>query len=356
MKNVFTLLCLLFLSLTAQATVLTLNNNNPTPGQYTTFAAAHTAAAAGDTILVHGSPLTYGVAVISKKLAIIGPGHKPNTPSGLPATFDQIAISNNLVGVRLSGLRIAYITGVSSQSLTNVDSLIIDNSFFFGVGGFGLYAGTDCNHLVIRNSIFQFAIIQFGGTNIDDVVLENNFLVAPGILAGWGGVGNKVVSNNVFAYAGSGYLLFPGSPEARNTLFQNNIFYGVTANFGTQTDCIYANNISFGSFDNQLPPNGQGGSGNLVNVDPLFVNPTPIGSLISFQYTRDYRLQPGSPAIGAGTFGTDIGMYEPDFTFSKTGEPARPQATALLPNPVSVPVNGTTNVNFTIRKSTTETN
>ena len=168
----------------------------------------------------------------------------------------------------------------------------------------------------------------------------------------WGGTGDKVVSNNIFAWSGAGSLV---SGNIRNTLFENNIFYGITPNSGTQTDCIYANNITYLTSNDNLPPAGQAGSNNLPGVNPLFVNPAPVSSPL-FDYARDYRLQPGSPAIGAGTLGTDIGMYEPDFTFSKTGEPARPQTTAVLPNPGSVPVNGTTNVNFTIRKSTTETN
>ena len=347
MKNVFTLFCLLFLSLSAQATILTLNNNNPTPGQHTTFAAAHDAAAPGDTILVHGSPVSYGNVTISKKLAVIGPGHKPNTPSGLGATFGTFNISS-LTGVRIQGVKFdATLTG--SNLLTNVDSLIVENCFI--AGNFNI--GNGCDHVVIRNSVFQGGIIRGDNSSFDDLVVENNFFVLPNPLFDWGGTGNKIVRNNIFAQL-TGTNLVAGS--IRNTLFENNIFYGVNPNSGTQTDCIYANNITFGTSNNQLPPNGQGGSDNQEGVDPLFVNPTPLASLTFFDYNRDYRLQPGSPAIGTGTNGTDIGVYEPDFIFSKTGEPARPQATAVMPNPVAVPSGGTTNVNFTIRKSTTETN
>jgi hypothetical protein len=357
MKNVFTLLCLLFLSLTAQATVLTLNNNNPTPGQYTTFAAAHNAASAGDTILVHGSPTSYDAIIISKKLIIIGPGHKPNTPSGQGARFGFIAIADNITGIKIYGLKVQCIAaGFSSSPLKNVDSLHIENVFFeSGFQQVAIYAGDNCDFLVIRSSVFDNVMISLAGSNINDVIIENNYITrAPSSLTSlisWGGTGNKIVRNNIFAGA-SGVV----GDVIRNTIFENNIFYGVTPNFGTQTDCLYANNITYLTSNDQLPPAGQAGSNNLPGVNPLFVNPFVPPAPGNFDYTRDYRLQPGSPAIGAGTFGTDIGMYEPDFTFSKTGEPARPQATAVLPNPVSVPVNGTTNVNFTIRKSTTETN
>jgi hypothetical protein len=162
------------------------------------------------------------------------------------------------------------------------------------------------------------------------------------------------VTNNIFAYSGGGYLV---NGNINNTIFQNNIFYGVTANFvggsGVQTDCLYVNNLSFGHTNNNtLPPTGQGGSNNLVNVDPKIVNIQLPTQGSSFSYTRNYRLQADSPCKGAGIGGTDIGLYEPDFEFSMTGEPQRPQALSLNPNPAVVPNGGTTTVNFTIRKST----
>ena len=188
-----------------------------------------------------------------------------------------------------------------------------------------------------------------GDGSINDVILENNYLSSSGALWGWGGTGNKLVSNNIFASNGTGNLV---SGSIRNTIFQNNIFYGLTANSGTQTDCLYANNLSFGSSNNTLPPAGQAGSNNLVNTDPKIVNIQLPTQAATFSYTRNYRLQADSPCKGAGVGGTDIGLYEPDYEFSMTGEPKRPQALTLTPNPVVVPTGGTTTVNFTIRKST----
>jgi hypothetical protein len=331
----------------SRAAVLTLNNNTPTPGQYTTFADAQTAAAAGDTILVQASATSYGSITISKRLALIGPGHKPNTSSGVGATFGGVFISGNLTGVRIFGISLAGINGPFGDYLRNVDSLIIENVFNTG----GVTAAGDCNYLVIRGTVFQNSAIVFGDTNIDGVIVENNyFSTGSSCLSGWGGTGAKLVSNNIFASSGGSNSLVSGS--IRNTIFQNNIFYGIAANSGTQTDCLYANNLSFGHVSNNtLPPTGQNGSNNLVNVDPKIVN-IPAPTSAAFAYTRNYRLQADSPCKGAGIGGTDIGLYEPDFEFSMTGEPQRPQALSLNPNPAVVPNGGTTTVNFTIRKST----
>lgn len=346
--KILSLACFLLLAAYAQAAILTLNNNTPTPGQYTTFAAAQTAAAAGDTILVHGSPTNYGAITISKRLTVIGPGHKPNTLSGLGATFNTVTIADNLTGVRIYGVKLTQISGPSTY-LNNVDSLIIEKVFFAGTG---LFAGANCNYVAIRNSVLT-GWIALQNSNVDSVFLENNYISSDNTgvpLVDWGGAGTKFVSNNIFAWSGAGILL---SGTMRNAIFLNNIFYGLTANTGTQMDCLYANNLSFGhNSNNTLPPTGQGGSNNLVNVNPQIVNIQTPTQASAFDYTRNYRLQPASPAKGAGDGGTDIGLYEPDFQFSMTGEPARPQAVSITPNPVVVPSGGTTTVNFTIRKST----
>ncbi len=67
----------LFISITTMvsAATFTVNNNNPSPGQYTTILAAMNAAANGDVILVSGSPTVYSIgANITKSLTIIGTG------------------------------------------------------------------------------------------------------------------------------------------------------------------------------------------------------------------------------------------------------------------------------------------
>jgi hypothetical protein len=340
MKKIILSLCILCTMFSAShAAVLTLNNNTPTPGQYTTFAAAQTAAGIGDTILVQGSPTSYGSITISKRLTLIGPGHKPNTVSGHGAVFSQLNISNNLTGVRIFGLNIigSYWLG------SNVDSVLLEN--IFGVSSaFGI--SENCNHIIVRGSVLSS--INLSGSNADEIFIENNYIT--GSLGSWDGTGNKIVSNNIFAGSGGSNLISSG---IRNTIFRNNIFYGTTANADTQTDCFYANNLSFGhTSNNTLPPTGQAGANNLVNVNPQFVNVQLPTASPSFSYTRNYRVQSGSPAKGAGIGGTDIGLYEPDFEFSMTGEPRRPQALSIIPTPVTVPVGGTTNVDFTIRKST----
>ena len=66
------------ISTMVSASTFTVNNNNPSPGQYTTILAAMNAAVNGDVILVSGSPTTYSIgANIIKSLTIIGTGYAP---------------------------------------------------------------------------------------------------------------------------------------------------------------------------------------------------------------------------------------------------------------------------------------
>ena len=74
MKNLTYALLTLFISLAGNATILTVNNNNPSPGQYSDLQVAIDAANAGDTLLIHRSPTSYGNATITKQLTLIGEG------------------------------------------------------------------------------------------------------------------------------------------------------------------------------------------------------------------------------------------------------------------------------------------
>jgi hypothetical protein len=297
--------------------------------------------------MVHASPVSYGTITISKVLTIIGPGHKPNKFPATTAEFGLIGISPSLVGIRIYGIKCTGIyNSAFGSGVFDVDNLILENIFCNGP----ILINNQCENIIIRGSILSSITMQ--NANSDNIIIEHNYFMGNSPLTSFGGVGQKLVLQNIFAGAGTWTL----SDAIRNTLFVNNIFYGITANTGTgtQIDNVYNNNLSFGhNTDNTLPPTGQGGMGNLVNVDPQFVNAQlPNQSPTPFNYARNYRLQPGSPAIGAGSAGKDIGIYTPGVDFSMTGEPLRPQTILLNLEPITIPAGGSTNVNFTARKST----
>ncbi len=115
------------------------------------------------------------------------------------------------------------------------------------------------------------------------------------------------VYNNVHFTRSSlaGVLVNAGDRRIRNTTFSNNIFsfagsgdWGASA--GDGANVTFRHNL----FHN-VPVWPHGGDPGAVTSDPLFVNPGSGGSDLDMtdpDRLSGYRLQPGSPAIDAGTF------------------------------------------------------
>ncbi|HTD70979.1 MAG TPA: Ig-like domain-containing protein [Gemmatimonadales bacterium] len=195
------------------------------------------------------------------------------------------------------------------------DNLIIEGNWVHDIGRFaagenGCQPGNDywMNH--------DHGVYNGQGTN---VIIRNN--VFYNITRGWGiqrygsTVDQLYIVNNTFAFPNpnrDGQIILAASTT--NLVIENNIFYLPGQNIGisgTVSGALIDHNLSTGAV-------GGGGIGsNIVNTDPMFVNPSAL----------DFRLQAGSPAINAGIalsivlndfFGTlrpqgagyDIGAYE----------------------------------------------
>jgi uncharacterized protein YjdB len=129
-------------------------------------------------------------------------------------------------------------------------------------------------------------------SNGNNILIRNNVFF--NINHGWdvhryGSTCDQVwIVNNTFAFPNpnrDGQIILASTTT--NLFIQNNIFYQPGLNIGisgTEATAVISNNISTGAI-------GGGGTGtNLINTDPLLVNPTGL----------DFHLQAGSPAIGVG--------------------------------------------------------
>jgi len=102
-----------------------------------------------------------------------------------------------------------------------------------------------------------------------------------------------------------------GSLNVTNALIQNNLFFAPT-NALIATGSVVRNNIAI----NSVPFAAT--NGNLVNV-PLSTIVDGTGSTDSY-----WKLKEGSPAIGAGYEGVDIGMFGGDEPYVLSGIPPIP--------------------------------
>jgi hypothetical protein len=94
-----------------------------------------------------------------------------------------------------------------------------------------------------------------------------------------------------------------------NCTIQNNIFYGMSlgAGAGVFSNNVQRNNLSTPSGNPFFSTtDGNTSSGNLEATDPLFASfvDTP-----TFNFGYNLTLQSGSPAIGSGFGGVDMGVF-----------------------------------------------
>ncbi len=327
MRTTLLLAIALFAAANANATIRTLSNNTNSPGQFTTFAAAHTASAAGDTIYVHGSPYNYGTFSLTKQLTVIGIGHNPQKQAPLKSFVDYIYFGTGSNGSRIIGMEVYEI----HTSTTNINSveirlckilyrILLDDAgssnwlvdgCVFTYTNENIYGASSQSGHRIRNSIFNGQLYSMNGSNGYHYI-ENNIFLRNGV---------------AFDYVNPAYA-------------NNNIFYR-SSPIGTGNGITFSNNISYQCSNNNFP-NGT----NLTNQDPKFVNFTGGGAGTNFSYSHDYSLQATSPAKNYGTDSKDLGVYGGVGDYNQNGIPRIPYISEFnISNPTVSP-GGTLNIDF----------
>lgn len=318
------------------ATVKTVNNLGG--AQFGDIQSAINGASPGDTIYIVGSPIGYAAPSNAKdNLTFIGPGFNPDKQNPLQAsiynrwpvgnynTFIGLALQNfafnpNSSSDRIEGLIVKrcyihddpYMISCGYYSSVLYESCVFVNAVVFNsnpnCNTFApVYSGTIRNCLFYNSSLYGFV------SNVLNVLVDHNVFnkTAPG------GVISNIIAN----------------PQIN---FTNNIFSNSTANIGSP-GCTYNNNFS--TLENL---NVNGGANNLQGANPQFVN-APGGS---FAFIHDYHLTTGSPCIGTGTSGEDMGIYAGATPMVWQGFPAIPQMNYMNLLGTQVLQGGSLNVSF----------
>lgn len=331
MKNFLTI-ALIATVISAQASILNLNNAANSPGQYTTAASAIAAAVAGDTILIAGTDLSYGNFTIDKSISLIGPGWVVNGGG-----ISRVAICGNITigahNVRVEGLRFA-VMNMSNSSGTSIDNLsvkrcISDDQI--------LASSENINNALIEGCLFT----KFNDYNLSSSSASWNFsncTVRNNIFSGQlYNVDNSVIVNNIFL--GTNSLSVLASALSLGNVFQGNIA------IGRNLASLAAGNTISGNLGYTSGGTVWNGSGNVNDANPNFVS---YINLALHDWTNNYNLQPGSPAIGLGPGGDDAGIYSGSGVYRKDGEPSVPIVRAVaVPGGNTVPANSTFTINLT---------
>lgn len=315
MKHLFLLPVFLLISCIAYAKVFTVDNRPGSSAQYTNIAAAITAAAAGDTIYIHGSETNYGNINVDKRLVFIGPGHNPQKDNAVKASIGTITLSQIFVasGSVFLGLEISYIYAVNPSSSTN--NITIERCNVNQINGNVASSTSVPTGWVIENNIIgNVTIDSYVGATPHQFIINNNIITSH---IGYGHtcfIRNNTYINGI-TNAGNAFQ------SIKESVIENNIFFGTKPEGADKS--TFNNNLTYGANPVVLPYGTNYGTANINNADPLFTN-FPLAGTSTYLYDYDLTLQAASPAKSAGTDGTDLGVYG-GTGFTESGEPAIPQ-------------------------------
>ncbi|MFN8251065.1 MAG: hypothetical protein U0V75_04220 [Ferruginibacter sp.] len=304
--------CILFIALVYKANAATwiVSNVPGFPANFSSLQACVDAAANGDIIIVQGSGASYGDVEVTKMLTILGPGYflnqNPQTQAVMAsAKLNSIYFKNGSGGSILEGMN-------------------INGSAPFGYpAGAPCFSGSSSSYSIKIDSAAVTCIANYWEdwiqvSNSTGTVIKGCF---GNSIFGYINISDLHVENTIFINA------FFNNAVVKNSLF----YYGINAGSHCVDNCIFINNIisnspgyfSFGnsSFSNNIftsDPLGVNAGNNLVNVDPntLFIGfPNQGGN----SYDGRFRLKSGSPAIGNGEGGTDIGPFGGNSPYQLSG-------------------------------------
>ena len=258
------------------AKIWRVDNNTGNQADFRDLQQAHDGAESGDTLYVAGSLNEYAYASrdsvhIAKKLYIIGPGYFLKENFG-----DQNTITSAKVKQRIT-----FAKGSEGSLLTGIDA-----GGIFVLADRVVIKRNRCGYLVLRDSVASVAVLQ-------NYIYYGSYTTSS--FSASEGTRNIVVSNN--------YIERPKGTGCCS--FTNNVmnYKGATLDI---SKCILANNIllRIGGSNVVLDPERNTLSNNIIVTEDdseVFVDSTTTDG--------QYKLRAGSPAIGAGADGVDIGMF-----------------------------------------------
>jgi len=306
--TIFTVMIIMFAFSGAQAAIITVDNKTPSIGDYTTLQAAHDAASDsdGDVIYVYPSDAVYQGITVTKKIRFVGTGFDyPSEEMSTTLIAGTMTFNAGSDGSVLDGF------GSSFHVAINANDITIKRNKLSGIDVAENHTGT----VILQNYLHHN-----GGTAVivrafNEVLIANNNLDY--IFANYSSITITILHNVI--RTGTIYAIQLANADK---YIANNIIIGGTC---SGTNSGYYHNMSN---SNQLPS----GNGNIGNVDmsTVFVDPD----------NNDLHLLPGSPAIGAGQNGVDMGMYGGDTPYVDGGRPGLPSIFQLESDHVGSQQNG----------------
>lgn len=299
------ILAISFAYINVSATVWRVNATPNSDPDFATIQAAHNDAAVlnGDTLYLEGSTFPAGALTMTKQLTVIGNGYflgeNPETQHNIsPSIISGVVYCN-------SGSEGSKFTGCTFNTTVyiNTNNISFERNHF-AYGNNQLYANGNCSDILILGNYFDshptWTSLSFTYTHSNILVANNCFIGRVSVSANFGGI----FANNIFS----------NPITIHNSTLVNNIAHSTAS----LTNCIVTYNIGTSTqFGNQ-----NGNQENVLTTD-LYVGAT--GNSTDGQW----QLKVGSPAIGAGEMGTDIGIFGGETSYVLSGLPPIPAIYSL---------------------------
>jgi hypothetical protein len=338
-------------------TVRTVSNNPLNLAQYNNVQDAVNAAVSGDTIYVHGSPITYpSFTVTDKRLTLLGPGWAPDRGF---YSYPAIIYDMTLHGVGTNNTEVQGLVFQIGITINNSDHpnniRFIRNQFKSAVT---LSSATPFSGYVFEGNWFNNGTMNCASTcEYYNIVFRNNIFYMNNInssISGFYHVSNQNIlfdHNLWYGPTGNGAIIFY---NCRGLRFSNNIF--VRRNAATNnTGSFFNNNITYNAGVNDpwaatYGNNDQGG--NIADQNPQMFHQDSVNlgignPLLNFTIA-------GGPANNSGSDQKDMGLiYDASGALNWTNSRMSriPYIYSMsITNPI-VPAGGTLHVQVEARKS-----
>jgi hypothetical protein len=325
-KNLILLTITALISSVAFSRIWRVNNNPGVTADFTTAQAAHDAPGvlAGDTIHLEPSVTTYGGVVASKRLVWISTGNFLSIHANQQYSPNQGRL-DFLQAFALGSENSVFHVNVEGAVSLGASGVRIDRCLIGGSIDISNYTGNASN-IVIINSYIR------GHLNI---YAHNNNIVSNNIFEGTLFVGNAtalaIISHNVFNAVSN--VVF----TVENSTLENNIFSKANSAISF-TNCTVQYNMSGAA---GVLPSGNNNQNN-ITMSTVFIDDNGTDD-------ASYVLKPGSPAIGAGTLGVNLGAFGGSSPFKLALQPPVPAIYKILA-PVA-PTGNTMNVTFSTKSN-----
>ncbi len=341
-NKIFTLfIAALLISNVSFAKIFRLGYTGPqiTGVDYTNAQTAHDAASAGDTLLLF--PGSYNINTATKKLVYLGFGYYTSSTDANPNL--QLLTGNCRLAIYLnvgaSGSTFEGIEGLSAYPISgqSINDITIRRSK--GTAAVFSSAGTTCNNWQISQCTEMYISRNVLGGNTINLRVENSHI-------------SQVYLDGSNLHTGRfNNCVFTNAPDLNNNAinFQNCIFFNSVGATNGITNSLF----QYCLFPGADP--GLSGSNNKFNIafSTSGINNVFTGypQTVAGQ-TADgkYQLKVGSPAIGAGMGGIDMGMYGGANPYKLSGIPSIPAFYKLTAPSNNATINPYT-ITFSVRSN-----